>query len=226
MILSRELGDWHAIRGEWEQARNCFPQRPEDGNAYDYFLRALTALKVGDEAGFLRARNPSISRFKGTTDAGNAECVMQAGLLRPVDNTSAAALEPYAQVLERAVAGAGQLKEGTATPAAFHLTLLGLFAYRRGDYAEALEDCQRSLVASTYLPMPSATDRVIRAMSFHKLGDDASARSELDGARSVVQSGLNIGYDRWNWPEWVFVRLLLQEADGMIPQAPHPEPQK
>ena len=148
MILSRELGEWHAIRGEWEQARNCFSQMPDGGSSFNYFLRALTALKAGDEAGFLRARDPSTRRFKGTTDAADAEYVMQAGLIRPVDNTSATALEPYAQILERAVASGGQLKNGTDT-VAFHLTLLGLFAYRRGDYAKAVEDCQRSLVAST-----------------------------------------------------------------------------
>jgi hypothetical protein len=135
-------------------------------------------------------------------------------------------LEPYAQVLERAVAGDGQLKNGTDTSGAFHLTLLGLFAYRRGDYAKALEDCQSSLVASTYLAMPSAEDRVIRAMSFHKLGDDASARSELDGARRLVQSGLNIGFDKWNWSRWVYFRVLLREADDLIPQAPPPEQRK
>ena len=72
------------------------------------------------------------------------------------------------------------------------------------------------------MAMPAATDRVIRAMCFSKLGDDASARSELDGAKSLVQSGLNIGYDRWNWPAWVFVRLLLREADGLISQPPLP----
>jgi hypothetical protein len=63
-------------------------------------------------------------------------------------------------------------------------------------------------------------------MSSHQLGDDATARSELDRARSLAQSGLNWGFDKWNWGEWVFVRLLLQEAESMIPQAPLPEPQK
>ena len=151
---------------------------------------------------------------------------MQAGLLRPLDSASAAALEPFAQFLERAVASAGPLKEGTFVPASWDLALLGLFEYRRGNYAKALDCCQRSLVTCTYMAMPAATDRVIRAMCFSKLGDDASARSELDGAKSLVQRGLNIGHDKWNWPAWVFVRLLLQEADGLIPPAPPPESPK
>jgi serine/threonine protein kinase len=226
MILSRELGDWHAIRGEWEQARNRFSGLPEDGGTKVYFLTAIIALKLGDEAGFFRVRDQAISRFNGTTEAEGCKNVMQAGLLRPLDRASAAALEPFAQFLERAVASAGPLKEGTFVPASWDLALLGLFEYRRGNYVKALDCCQRSLVTCTYMAMPAATDRVIRAMCFSKLGDDASSRSELDGAKSLVQRGLNFGHDKWNWPAWVFVRLLLQEADGLIPPAPLPAPPK
>jgi hypothetical protein len=221
--LVRALGEWHAVRGEWEQARKCFSQLPEGGGTRDYFISAIIALKLGDEPGFLRVRDRAISRFNGTTEPWGYESVMQAGLLRPLDNTSAAALEPFVQFLERAVASAEPLKEGTYVPASWDLALLSLFEYRRGNYAKALDDAQRSLVTCTYMAMPAATDRVIRAMCFSKLGDDASARSELDGAKSLVQSGLNHGYDMWNWPAWVFVRLLLHEADGLIPQAPLPE---
>ena len=226
MILSRELGDWHAIRGEWEQARNRFSGLPDDGGTKVYFLTAIIALKLGDEAGFFRVRDQAISRFNGTTEAEGYKNVMQAGLLRPLDSASAAALEPFAQFLERAVASAEPLKEETFVPASWDLVLLGLFECRRGNYAKALDYCQRSLVSCTYMAMPAATDRVIRAMCFSKLGDDARARSELDGAKSLVQGGLNIGHDRWNWPAWVFVRLLLQETDGLIRQAPPPEPRK
>jgi tetratricopeptide (TPR) repeat protein len=226
VALARALGEWHAVRGEWEQARNRFSQLPEGGGARDYFISAIIALKLGDESGFVRVRDQAISRFNGTTEAWGYESVMQTGLLRPLDGTSAAALDPFVQFLKRAVASAGPLKEGTYVPASWDLTLLGLFEYRRGNYAKALDNCQRSLVTSTYLAMPAATDRVIRALCFSKLGDDASARSELDGAKSLVQSGLNIGYDRWNWPMWVFARHLLQEADSLIAQGPPTEPPK
>jgi len=224
--LVRALGEWHAVRGEWERARTCFSRLPDGGGTRDYFLNAITALKLGDESGFFRVRDQAINRFNGTTEPWGYESVMQAGLLRPFDTASAAALEPFVQFLERAVASAEPLKEGTYVPASWDLALLGLFEYRRGNYAKALDNCQRSLVTCTYMPIAAATDRVIRAMCFSKLGDDASARSELEGAKSLVQSGLNIGYDRWNWPAWVFARLLLQEAESLIPQAPPPEPQK
>jgi serine/threonine protein kinase/tetratricopeptide (TPR) repeat protein len=210
VILSRELGNWHAIRGEWEQARNHFGRVG--------YLSALASLELTDEKSFLSLRGESLSQSKGTADPGDAEYVMQTSLLRALDDTSATALEPFAQILERVVASAGPLKEGIYVPASWDLALLGLFEYRRGNYEKALDDCQRSLVTSKYIPMLAATDRVIRAMCFSKLGDNESARSELDGAKSLVRSGLNIGYDSWNWPAWVFVRLLIEEADGLIPQ--------
>ena len=48
--LARALGEWHAVRGEWEQARNRFSQLPEEGGASgarDYFLSAIIARKAG-----------------------------------------------------------------------------------------------------------------------------------------------------------------------------------
>src|SRR5208337_468838 len=225
VALARALGQWHAIRGEWELAHNRFSQLPEDGPAYDYLLRAMTALKLGEESEFSTVRDQTISRFNGTTDLKTAEFVMLVALLRPVDNTTAATLKPFAQIVERAVAGAAP-EEKTQTPAPWDLTLLGLFEYRRGNYANTLDLSQRGLVASAYIPMPAAMDRLIRAMSFHKLGEQTSARSEFDEAKSLVQSGQNVGFDSWNWSAWVAVRLLLQEADGLIPQAPLPESPK
>jgi hypothetical protein len=100
--------------------------------------------------------------------------------------------------------------------------LLGLLEYRRSNYAQAMEWCRRSLDTSTFMPLPTVMDRVILAMSFHKLGDAAAARSELGQAKSPVMGGMNRGFDKWHWHEWVYARLLLQEAEGLIPQPPPP----
>src|SRR5262249_13110559 len=56
--LYRELGQWHAMRGEWEKARDRFAdfQRlyPESagGDPVAYFHTALALLKLHDEKGF------------------------------------------------------------------------------------------------------------------------------------------------------------------------------
>lgn len=232
MILATELAEWHAIRGEWEQARDRFEyalqfQQLNDAHASgDYYQEALALLKLGDETGFARLRDAALNRFKGTTNEETAQYVMKMVLLRPTSDTPAASLEPFVQVLSHTVASAGRIKEGTTTPFSWDLMLLGLLEYRRSNYTNAVDWCRRSLDTSTYIALPTATDRVILAMSCHTLGDDAAAHSELSKARTLFQCGLDCGFDKWNWREWVYFRLLLQEADGLIPQAPPPEPQK
>jgi tetratricopeptide (TPR) repeat protein len=222
VAITRSLGAWHAIGGDWAQARNRYSQLPDGGLPNDCLLKAIIALKLGDERGFLRIRDEAIQRFKDTTDTENAYLVMQAGLLRPIDGTSAAALEPFAHVLERSVAGAGPLKGGAFKQPTSYLILLGLFDYRRGNYSKALDSCQLGFDASPYVPMPAAMAKIILALSFHAVGDDARSRAELDGAKSLVQGGLNLGFDSWNWGQWLFVHLLFQNAEGLISDAPLP----
>jgi hypothetical protein len=228
---ARALGEWHAIRGEWEPARKRFEhvqqsqQLDEARSSRDYYQEALALIKLGDKTGCVHLRDAALSRFKGTTNSQTARSVMKTALLLPAGDTPTASLEPFVQVLGRAEAGAGQIKE-QASGDFWDLVLLGLLEHRRGNYAKAMDLCRGSLRGCAYVPMPNALNRVVLAMSSHQLGDDATARSELDRARSLAQSGLNWGFDKWNWGEWVFVRLLLQEADSMIPQAPLPEPQK
>ena len=218
----RALGEWHAIRGEWEQARKRFEyvqQSDQGGTAIDYLHSAVTALELGDEAGFSRLRDQALTRFKGATDAWTAEYVMKTVLLRPAGDSITAAVEPFAQILGFSASSANSIKAGTTTPSSMDNMLFGLLEYRRGNYAGALDWCQRSLDAPNFIALPAATDRIIRAMSFHRLGNDAAARSELGQASSLVQGGFNIGFDQWNWREWATYHLMFREAEAMMPQA-------
>ena len=116
--LYRALGEWHAIRGEWEQARKRFEhvhrlsQLHEGDQVINYLHTALASLKLGDESDFARARDQAISGLKNTTDVGSAEYVMKIALIRPASDVSASALEPFVQVLQRALASAGPIQEG------------------------------------------------------------------------------------------------------------------
>ena len=225
--LFRALGEWHAIRGEWGKARNGFEdvmrfQQPDETRSSgDYYHEALALLKLGDETGFARLREASLSRFKGTTNEATAQYAVEIGLLLPTGDSTLASLEPLVELLSRAVAPTGSI---TDPPRAREdLMCLGLFEYRRGNYAKAVDRCRRSL-DSVNLAVPAVQDEAILAMSLHKLGEDTTARAELDKARRLAQRGLNSGVDSWRWRDWVFARLLLQEADGLIAQAQLPEP--
>jgi serine/threonine protein kinase len=228
--LFRALGEWNAIRGEWDKARNRFTdvlqfQQPDDARSSgDYYHEALALLKLGDETGFVRLRETALNRFKGATNEETALYAVKIGLLLPVADPTMASLEPLVQLLGRAVTPTASITDLGA--ASWHLMCLGLFEYRRGNCAKAVNWCRRSLSASKYVAIPTVQNEAILAMSLHKLGDDTTARSELDKAKRLVQRGLNCGLDSWCWRDWVLARLLLQEAEGLIPQAPPPEPQK
>jgi len=226
VLLARALGEWHAARCEWAPARTHFEfvrqsqQQDEVRASDDYYQEALALLELGDEASFVRLRDRALNRFRGTTNLATAEYVLKAVLLRP-PGTATSYLDPFAQDLARAVIS-GQPIKGPYSPASWDLMLLGLLEYRQGNFAKALDLCRESLGACVYDPLPSVTDGFIMAMSFHKLGDDASARLAFNRANSLVQSGILWESDKWNWREWAFARLLLQEANGLIPSLPAP----
>ncbi len=227
--LFRALGEWHAMRGEWKKARNRFEDvlqfQPDDvRSSGDFYHEALVLLKLGDETGFVRLRDAALNRFKDTTNEATAQYAVKIGLLSPAGDSTMVGLEPLVQLLGRAAASTASITDPGR--ASWQLTCLGLFEYRRGNYAKAVDRCRRSLDASKYVAIPTVQSEAILAMSLHKLGDDTTARSELDKVKRLVQRGLNRGLDSWCWRDWVFARLLLQEADGLIPQAPPPEPQK
>jgi tetratricopeptide (TPR) repeat protein len=229
--LVRSLGEWQAMRGEWEQARRRFDdllrfhEANREGLSIDYLDDAIASLKLGDQSSFLRLRETVLRELEGANNEAGSQNVMKMALLLPTDDASPSELQPFAEVLERAAASAGPIKEGTTTPAGWNLMLLGLFEYRRGNYAKAIDWCRHSLGTSTYIAMPTVTDRAILAMSFHKLGDDSAARLEFERATGLVEGGLNLGIDTWHWRDWVIARLLLQEAEALIPQAAVPAPE-
>jgi hypothetical protein len=105
--------------------------------------------------------------------------------------------------------------------------LLSLHSYRHGDYARAMDLARQSLARlRDGAQLPNAELSIILALSLNQLGNRSAALSELDRAESLVRTGFDLDYDVWHWRHWVLVRFLLQEAEGLIPPAPPPEPQK
>jgi hypothetical protein len=160
----------------------------------------------------LRLREEMASRFKDP-DERTAERALAVGLMQSLDDRTAARLEPFAVRLARASASGKH-------------PLLGLLDYRRADYAKAIECAHQSLSNCVGVAQPNAMDRVILAMSLHQLGNRSAAHLELEHAKTLIETGFDLEYDIWHWRNWVFVRLLLKEAGGLIAQAPLSEPQK
>jgi hypothetical protein len=67
---------------------------------------------------------------------------------------------------------------------------------------------------------------LVLAMSVHQLGDRSAARSEVERCKTLIETGFNLDVDMWHWREWVFTRLLLREAEGLLQQLPLEAPKQ
>jgi hypothetical protein len=132
-----------------------------------------------------------------------------------------AALAPLAEVAARPFASADGSAEIIGSQEAWRAISLGLLEYRRGHYAKAIEWSRRSLTCRNDMPVRTATARVILAMSLRQDGEPETARSELEQARNILESGLDAGLKHARsdglWFDWVFARVLLHEASELLP---------
>jgi ATP/maltotriose-dependent transcriptional regulator MalT len=105
------------------------------------------------------------------------------------------------------------------------LMLLSLHAYRNGDCAGAMDLARQSLARlRDGTQLPHAELSIVSALALNQLGDHQAALAELNRAESVLRIGFDLEYDAWHWRHWVGVRLLLQEARGLVSPAPPPQP--
>jgi len=225
LAIVRAAGERHALRGEWSDALHCAQyclqsnqQDTLDHATTDYVNAAIASLELGDEKTYLRLREEMATRYK---DAGEVAPwrTLEIGLLRPIDNQVAATFKHFAAGLAH-----WSRKE---TNDYWGLMLVSLHAYRLGEYDSAMDLARQSLARlRDGTRLPNAELSIILALSLARQGNRSAALSELDQAESVIRTGLDLEYDMWHWRHWILVRLLLQEADSMIPRTPLSEPQK
>jgi ATP/maltotriose-dependent transcriptional regulator MalT len=141
------------------------------------------------------------------------------GLVRPIDDRVSGTFENFAAGLAR------WSRKDTNDHSA--LMLLSLHSYRKGDYTSAVDLARQSLArVRDGARVPIAECSIILALCLNQQGNRSAALSELDRAESVLRTGFNLDYDVWHWRHWILVRLLLQEARGLIPHASFTEPRK
>jgi hypothetical protein len=213
VAIARAAGEWHMLRGEWVQALACVEycrqsnqQDSLDHATMDYLNGAIACLELGDEKAYVQLREEMATRFQG---AGELVRTLEVGLLRPIDERVAATVESYA-------AGLAHLSRAN-TNDYWGLMLVSLHAYRQGHCDVAIDLARQSLArVRDGTLLPSAELSIILALSLNQLGNRAAASAELDRAESVIRTGFNLEYDLWHWRHWLIVRLLLQEAKGLI----------
>jgi len=225
LAIVRAAGECHALRGEWAQALACAQycrqsnqQDSLDHATMDYVNAGIACLELGDDKTYLNLREEMATRFKDAGDVAPWR-IMEVGLLRPIDDRVASAFNAIGA--ELAAWSRNETNDYWA------LIWLSLSAYRRGDYSGAIDLVHQSLARlRDGARLPNAELSIISALALNQQGNPAAARSELERAESLIRTGFDLDYDIWHWRRWVAVRLLLQEARSLIPQAPVPNPSK
>ena len=227
----RALGEWHALKGQWKEAADCFNRllvADQKDNSWaitdDLLMAGPILIERGDWQGYEGFRRSAIARYAGITDPVFAERTLKISLLLPAEAPVMRLLEPLADV------SANSLK-GQETPgenmAAWRCVSLALMAYRQGYTPTAKVWCQKCLSYPDNNLGRMATAHIIQAMSCSQLGETETARAELESGRKLVEAefagGLQPGDGAIGfWYDWLFARILLRETEALM-EKPHSE---
>jgi serine/threonine protein kinase len=223
----RTLGDWHAVNGHWRQAAERFATLLNvdrldswDLVTLDYLELGPALIELGDLKGYERFRQDSIARFAGTAYPV-ADRIIKINLLLPADEAMIKSLLPQVEVAEKTFAVVEEGASPDVFQAAWRSVSLALFEYRRGDNAKAANWCRRCLAYQEHNAPRSATAHVILAMACWQMGQKAEAEAELREGREMIEAKFKNRLDRGSgvqgfWFDWVFARILLREAKGLI----------
>lgn len=221
----RSLGEWHASEKRWRQAAERFAELLQidqldgwDVDTLDYLRQGPALIESADLAGFARFREEMVARYAAMPmPAGDR--VVKVCLLQPASDRVMAELQPYADGTMKSLTEADA--NGDVFTAAWRSMSLGLWEYRRGNFARAAEWARRCLGYREANPPRTATAHLILAMADSQLGRVDEARSELLAGRRMVEANWGDPLSRGTptqgfWFDWAFAHVLLREAAGLI----------
>ena len=225
----RALGEYHAMQNQWKEAADRFNVLLQidqldgwDVCTLDYLECGPALIESGNTNGYERFRQAAVARF---TDGAYpfTDRIVKISLLLPAGQKLMKALEPLAEATTQSSATNADANADIFL-AAWSSVSLALMEYRRGDYLKAADWCRRCLNYPEYIAPRTATARVILAMSDQYLGKTDEARSQLAQARGIIENKFKSQLDRGTpmqgfWFDWVFARILLREAEALIPQS-------
>ena len=226
-FVFRTLGEWHALRGEWQPAAERFAvllriNQPDEmySSSMDFSMQAPVLVQLGKLADYEQLRREMMRRFADVSDPQVAERVLKNSLLVPASGEAVKTLQPIASYILVYVQGMS-----TAYPdkTAWQFSALGLFYLRQGNFAEAADNCRKCLryVGPEGSNSPRlAAANVILAMCEHRLDHHDLALEKLAAGKSLIEQNFMEGLKRGSgfsgyWFDWLLARVLLQEAEAM-----------
>ena len=225
----RALGEWHARQNRWRQAADCFEHLLRvdgidgpDVDTLDCLQCGPALIEAGDRAGYDQFRRTAITHYSDT-NLPMADRILKVALLLPADRQLLEALVPVAAATQQNF----NADEGNTEPdsfrAAWQCVSLALVEYRRGHYPAAADWSQRCLAYREFNAPRAATAHLLLAMAYWQQGRKQEAQTELAAGHDAVAAKFAGDLDHGSAPEgfwfdWVFARILLREAQGLIVQ--------
>jgi eukaryotic-like serine/threonine-protein kinase len=190
----------------------------------DYQACGVLLAECGDRQRYGAFCKAAIDRFQGSTNGDMAGRILKTCLLFP---SSRALLDQLAPMARMAAEGYRSAPQERFQP--WPVLYLTLWEYRRGDFA-AVDDWSQRAAEHSIEPEPwAASVQIIQAMADQKRGRYDKAAGELARTRQTINSYFEAsrlpvmrqGY----WYDWLFARILLREAGGMVEAKPASSPE-
>jgi eukaryotic-like serine/threonine-protein kinase len=225
------IGDWNLKNGRWEDASKRFASvaqaishadKSESIEISIHFVAAAAAVSDSGNIGlYERLRLMAAERFSSTTDPIIADEVIKTCLILPADSELLAKLDPLVKLLEHNLPF-GREDKPEELMEAWQMLSLSLAAFREGEFEMAEKWGRRCLQHPNSNMARNPAVRTVLAMSMHQTGRENEAAIELEAARNEVKANFEKPFDLGNgwdgfWFDWMIARLLLKEADSMVP---------
>jgi serine/threonine protein kinase len=226
--LLRSLSEWHALQGRWAQAADRFGSLLQvnqlvgwDVSTLDFLGCGVCLAQSGAADRYDRFRQAALSRFISITNPVAAERIVKISLLESPSKDAVESLAPLARVAESSFATTASHDTEADFRAAWGSVSLALWEYRRGHYAQSIEWAKNCLACPESNAPRAAAAHVELALALFKTSHKEEALRELNQGRQSIEDKFNEGLESGSaaqgfWFDWVFARILLREATGLI----------
>jgi serine/threonine protein kinase len=226
-VVLRTLGEWHAREDRWPQAANRFERLMRvdgidglDVQTLDCLQYGPALIEAGDLAGYDRFRRAAVAHYEDT-NLPVADRILKIALLLPGDRELLNSLAPVADTTQRTFNEDKGSSEPDPFRAAWQCVSLALMEYRRGNYTNSADWAHQCLAYPEFNAPRTATAHILLAMAHWQQGQKQQADTELTEGQDAVALKFEAGLDHGSapdgfWFDWVFARILLREAQGLI----------
>ena len=230
----RILGEWNVFHGRWKEASKRFSKlvyanRVDKSDlteqvTIDLLSAAPAMIVAGHTNAYHDFVNETLNHYEDTADPVAAEQILKACLLLPADPAVLHRLAPLDGLLKNSIETATDPNYRNDYRFAWRFFSMGLYEYRRGNYAEALRLTEQSIDSTALSPPRVVMSHELKALALKKLEKKEESAQELDIARQTIQARLPNGlhditargsHGSGFWNDWTIAYLLLQEAETL-----------